>query len=96
MCSASNRKHGTPLVFRRHCVPTFSQLCSAAGSRVVIGFQRFRNTKNTKNTGFFEGGGVVLPLHPDRGQPTALEDHALRWASPAGVTQRTASLSIGC
>lgn len=33
-------------------VPAFYKLCSIAETRAVAGLQRFRNTKNTKNTGF--------------------------------------------
>lgn len=58
VASPGSSEYGTPFVFLHLRVPHISPWCSLAIGHVVPGFQRFRNTKNTKNTVFLM---IILP-----------------------------------
>ena len=72
--------HGTQLAFWSTRVPPFHCWCSMAESLAVKGLQRFRNTKNTKNTGFLRGTDMhTLTRAPSRRLASSGERPCALW-----------------
>lgn len=77
-------------------VPHFAQWCSLATGPVVSDFQRFRNTKNTENTGFLT---TALPtprnvLKPAARQPPGRPELARTPALGRGADREARQLFV--